>query len=202
MNPIQIPTDNLYKFIAISGLILIVIGLLGTGYIYYNTKKDVIYNELFWTAEKHSQEQTSKGLKLLQARNKKHLKIIDSLLKTVNNENFKDLPNKEKEDITRQIRHLEAKSNAVESEANQLLQKDNNYDKKVNQHIKNLPITLSLKNEMILLLILFPLITCVGVFISIIGFFMWYYKVQRYLDIKLKNEVEIKQRKKKRIRYI
>jgi hypothetical protein len=178
----KLPTDNLYKFIAIGGLILILIGI-GFTYTYmYNVEKlqieqlNRIHNESIdfgpLTAKEASLERKMNFLDKI-ARNKFDIKSItfpDSTLSPKLFDDFKTLKYEyeslivEKEAVKKEIdankENLDFKMKGIQLEQGRIL-KDS---------------------------IKYYVLSFFGFILFVAGLLLWYYKTQRVIDKKLRNE--------------
>lgn len=141
----SLPTDNLYKFMAITGFAMTFISLV----------LPII-----------SLNKTAKDLGVLRAQNDaiaRDLKLLDASIQA-------DLANKDKQMM----------ENYYEDYMN-LKKKQNERDRVFTEIQSN-------HESLGWLLKIYYSMTVLGVIIGSWGFFLWYFRVQRYLDIILRNE--------------
>ena len=144
-----IPTDNLYKFLALGGLLLVVTSVLFP--FYQQTELSLKKNEVEVAFEKLSLK--------VEALNSRNKSLLDSEMN--HGPPPKDIDEKQK------IRDREYKEQKVEVEGKKRALIIFKEDLEFYLHYKIIGIT-------------------VGGFLSLIGFILWYFLVQRPIDIKLR----------------
>ncbi|MFI1743202.1 hypothetical protein [Thalassobellus sediminis] len=191
-NSLSPPTDSLYKFIAISGLLL----FFSSGYLNYSLSESLfskladhyVESQLDSIKVELHQKQVRQSMKELKIKNdslNQQKVTLDSLLE---NANSGKIPVSEVEDWTKTW-ELEQERYSAELEANKkiLLQYDILESESVRLHGEHTQLaientnTKSLKKYLTLGMIL-------GIIISAIGFYLWYHRIQIFLDKKLKYE--------------
>lgn len=163
MDMLKIPTDNLYKFLAVTGLVL----FLGCGYLAYlyqqNIDKELMLHEVKIKNLDASISRLSKEASFPTSSSE-----IVSLFDTINNS-----PEKAREIFKK-------KDQALQDLKDEELQKifEDNLKPYIEREIKDVQkLTSALW-----------FIAIAGGIVSIIGFLLWYLFVQRYMDIKLRHE--------------
>lgn len=201
----NLPTDNLYKFIALSGLTIFVIIIISLS-ISYNKlqdETDLIETEideyLYITSKlKDKSERTKLDIKSAKSQMEKYemAKLVDLHLDI--DELFQRFHNPEqreyyqfiynnKKDITPEITIVEE----IEVELKKLekLYEDINLNLFQTKRKEEL---LLLKKERMRWYLSFYIFGIIVSFLTcILGFYLWYFRVQRYLDDKLKAEVTL-----------
>ncbi len=204
MNIPNLPTDNLYKFMALSGLVIF---LLATIYpiLYFDKISDEVFEigtemGILDIEQKQIQEKLN-DLKEKQGNLKKSIKRYNIEEDTTDSvidigklkEKFKDPDHRQYKEFMYKYRSEIFPEVGIGEEL--LEQGIENADlsyklgKKV-YLISRKTDLIDIKNKKINReLWKWRLIQAIGVLISIVGFYFWYYRVQKLLDNKLKNEL-------------
>ncbi len=159
MNLPNLPTDNLYKFLAITGLILILIS--------------VIYPEMETHEIDRMLKETKTELNILK-REEEYLNLERRLLLEDNQAQTNTRSIQKSEDINRRRLELERKLMEIEKKRIQMFGQ-------IDQ------ITL-LINRLRLIFRFSTVGLILGIILTIAGFYFWYIKVQRYQDMMIKKE--------------
>lgn len=185
------PTDNLYKFISIFGLVMAVMGIL------YSETKSLEVNQEIRVLERDKSALNIEKLKIERKRDHIKEKIYD----LNRHADIKDKPVVSDSIIrwTRIIsgsKNLVSESDNISSLVEQLRAVELEFDKKqVEVDSKDSILELKLKNYdrvFGIMIILIPL----GIILSFIGFLLWYEKSQKYQDDILKDQFLQVQRQK------
>ena len=207
MNIPNLPTDNLYKFMALSGLVLFIISTIYPTYYIDNLTSEVYETgteiglfkiELKMVDEKikdvgHDVEQLRKRVDRynLDGDTAKPMIDIDKILQKIKNAEYRDYLKFKytyQSDIFPEVRMAKEVDKKIKE--NDILR----YDGEKRLYLigrKNQLI--EIKNKKIEnMLWKWYFIQTIGGLLSIFGFWLWYFRVQRLLDIKLKKETSIK----------
>jgi len=163
MDILKIPTDNLYKFMAVSGLVL----FLGCGYLAYlyqqNLDKEWILHEV-------------------RTRN------LEASISRLSNEASFPTSASDITDLFSTINNSPEKAREIFKKKDQALQdlKDKELQKTFEDNLK--PYLEKEAKDTQRLITSLWFIAIVGGIISTVGFLLWYLFVQRYMDIKLRHE--------------
>lgn len=182
------PTDNLYKFVALSGIVLIVAGLTIPPVFFHQTGMEYL-------AQLHDSKEFEVQEKFVNER----LPILDGRKEQVLNQ---------KDNLQQRLDRLKSASPSTEvdkvegqiKEANHEIEKieDSSHELTLNLELKRAQIkyeeTVSanrLSLSRLFLMLGFGAVIF-GICISILGFTLWYKKLQRYQDRKVTEEAKIK----------
>ena len=168
----DLPTDNLYKFIAIFGMLLIILPFL-----VFPTIQNYKYRIIDLTTKAALKDNELKELEKIvkQVEDKTSQLNKEEHIKNYENE-FDVNKSREVNDVEKNVKDVFKKIEIGEIESINL----NNELKKVVADFNYFAI-------LIYIIKVFPII---GFIISIIGFYLWYNKNQKYLDIIIKKESE------------
>ena len=172
MNIPSIPTDNLYKFIALSGTILVLL----TGYI-AETRVSEVEDAILEANETLRIIKTKSDALKLNAEN-----IKTTIKNSISNQNGKY----QKDSTKLQIEY-------TSNEIKELLQKIQETDLVIQiEHSKSISKTkkveqLHERSKMIVIRSFIAMF--IGIFMACFGFFFWYIRVQKPLDLILQNEL-------------
>jgi len=180
----KLPTDNLYKFIALFGLTLVVF------YIFFNQKNNLEINEesneigyeidlISFEIEKGNKE---RKLWISQVAELCETKACNCKIKERTDFNISisfDGKNCNSQAITDEILSL---MDNIKIDVGEIENKQNIIIAKLNLIKKKKEFYASLKSKLTLMLIF-------GISITLIGFILWYVKVQKYQDILIKKQI-------------
>jgi valyl-tRNA synthetase len=189
MNLITPPTDNLYKFIAITGLILILLSIIlpfvKEEELSIKMQQDKTSGEVLKAKGKYLHEQNERLQKsnemLIESINK-HIKQIDDLLKL------------------KKISSSEVLLQEVKDGTNELQNSLKKYDESINGIQSQLESVIEQKGNTELLLYLAKQLSTVkliskigivlGLLLTIVGFWLWYTRLQVFQDKSIRKELQ------------
>ena len=200
----SLPTDNLYKFIALSGLLMVLVALIYP--ITILNKSNEKLNQLagsklqvqYELNEMHAKDTLirEKLKELEQSIGSSYDSVKQNIYSLAYNDSIKKLC--QKNDFREYFKFIEKYKYSLFPNQSELKEIEDLMKERedLRLEIKNLLIQLNYKsgelktelelyerNKTIIIALLYS-----GIFITLSGFFLWYIKVQRYLDIKLKQE--------------
>lgn len=165
MNLPNLPTDNLYKFLTIFGLVIIIFAIVADYFLIESLYDRTINFEKIINTNNQSSKELLANLTLVEQK----LTLTEAALKKG------DMSFQEEESLV----------NALGENVNAL------YKKKA--EVENLKITdLEIKRadmDIKTAKYFFPLLSAIGVILAIFGFKLWYDRLQKYLDLEIKNKV-------------
>lgn len=205
------PTDNLYKFLAISGLLLIVLSFVPNYFNFqlweqkyeYLKTLDIYVAEL----EKYNEDYGKFNTRLKELNQKydesiesykKHNELGSDIEKELKEKNFQKADELYKSYLSdkkiiqdRQNNIKELKTN-IENEKKEIDKKTIEIKVKKAEIDKTKNLIEHYNEEISRLRALSILIFVLGIIAAISGFFLWYYRIQKYDDLILANEANIK----------
>lgn len=177
----NVPTDNLYKFMALSGVLLLT---LSVGYYLHRiSMHDVENANLRVGKEKLHQTMKNWGMKL-DARNFYVNKLIAGSELELKNENpdiqkLKEISQK----LSKEYSNLIDNRSIIERDMD--LFTDRSMDLRLQSELADASVSATKRIGEIL-----PFMACLGLILIYSGFALWYLKLQKYQDLKIKSEAE------------
>jgi len=199
----NLPTDNLYKFMATSGVVIVIVGFLMN---YYGTKDSISELNKIKTENcllefdienlKKSDSLISIELDKLESDFKKYDLVNDSIHEKINIAEIKSFYKEQKNrdlfvflntyrgDIFPEIRKLE-EIKLKRAKRDELEQSIKRNEILLNERYR---IWESANSRMNILIWMWSIFNGIGALIASIGFILWYRRVQKYMDQELKNK--------------
>lgn len=183
------PTDNLYKFAAIFGLVLIVVGFIFPPWVFYRSSLEYLKSlagEDDLTAYRKFAEARSRTL---DARTQQAKDELDQIQKQHDSLKINTIGSTETERLESAIRDAKKRVETLEDASQELTL---NLEVKTAQARQQRTFSTNESRNARFLMYLGWSLAAIGGLFSIVGFGFWYWKVQRHLDHILKKEAKSK----------
>lgn len=181
------PTDNLYKFMALSGIVLV--AAFGVPLVFFHQAGTEYLDQLFGSKELEVQEKfANERLGMLEGRKQQLLNRKNELQNRLNG--------LKRASTSTDADKLEGQIKEAENEIEKI--DDSSHDLSLNLELKRAQvaheetISYNRSRDSLVLMVVGALWVLLGLALSIVGFTLWYKKLQRYQDRKVIEEAKIK----------